>query len=89
MRFSPGIWIAQRYSFARKRFRVINVISLISLFGIILGVSTLLVVMSVLNGFQQLAWDLFVTVESPVQILPAKEKHMEVPDSLLVRLERV
>ena len=89
MRFSPGLWIAQRYSFARKRFRVINIISAISLTGIILGVSTLLIVMSVLNGFQQLAWDLFVTVESPAQVLPAKEKHMEVPDSLLARLATI
>ena len=86
MRFSPGLWIAQRYSFARKRFRVINIISTISLIGIILGVSTLLIVMSVLNGFQQLAWDLFVTVESPAQVLPAKGKLMEVPDSLLARV---
>ena len=58
MRFAPGLWIAQRYSFARKRFRVINIISAISLTGIIVGVSTLLVVMSVLNGFQQVVWDL-------------------------------
>jgi len=36
-----GIWIAQRYSFARKRFRVINIISGISLAGIVVGVSTL------------------------------------------------
>ncbi len=84
MRFSPGLWIARRFSFAQKRFRVINIISAISLAGIVLGVSTLLVVMSVLNGFQQVAWNLFVTVESPVQILPAdKGGDMEVPDSLL------
>lgn len=48
-----GIWIAGRYSFARKRFRVINIISGISLAGIVVGVSTLLVVMSVLNGFHE------------------------------------
>ncbi len=89
MRFAPGLWIAQRYSFARKRFRVINIISAISLTGIILGVSTLLVVMSVLNGFQQVAWDLFVTVESPAQVLPAKGKHMEVPDSLLLQVKAI
>ncbi|WP_287373638.1 FtsX-like permease family protein [Prosthecochloris sp.] len=86
MRFAPGLWIALRYSFARKRFRVINIISAISLTGIILGVSTLLVVMSVLNGFQQIAWDLFVTVESPAQVLPAEGTHMEVPDSLLAQI---
>jgi len=76
-----GLWIAKRYSFARKRFRVINIISAISLFGIILGVSTLLVVMSVLNGFQKLARDLFVTVDSPVQIVPVGSRSMVVSDS--------
>ncbi len=89
MHFSPGLWIAQRYSFARKRFRVINIISAISLTGIILGVSTLLVVMSVLNGFQQVAWNLFVTVESPAQVLPADGKEMEVPGSLLAEISRI
>ena len=89
MRFAPGLWIAQRYSFARKRFRVINIISAISLTGIIVGVSTLLVVMSVLNGFQQVVWDLFVTVESPAQVLPAEGKDMEVPDSLLAQISRI
>ncbi|NEX12751.1 MAG: ABC transporter permease [Prosthecochloris sp.] len=84
---APGIWIARRFSFARQRFRVINVISAISLAGIILGVSTLLIVMSVLNGFQQLAWDLFATIESPVQMLPAEGNTMSVPDSLLAELE--
>ncbi len=86
---APGLWIARRFSFARQRFRVINIISAISLAGIILGVSTLLIVMSVLNGFQQLAWDLFATIESPVQMLPAEGKTMRVPDSLLVELATI
>jgi lipoprotein-releasing system permease protein len=84
-----GLWIAERYSFARKRFRVINMISAISLAGIIVGVCTLLVVMSVLNGFQKLAWDLFVTVESPLQAVPLQGRSMDVPDSLLKAIGRV
>ncbi|WP_232319661.1 ABC transporter permease [Prosthecochloris sp. HL-130-GSB] len=85
--FTPGLWIALRFSFARKRFRIINIISAISFAGIVLGVSTLLVVMSVLNGFQQLAWDLFAAVESPVQVLPAESATMQVSDELLDGLE--
>ncbi|MGC8775439.1 MAG: ABC transporter permease [Chlorobaculum sp.] len=84
-----GIWIAGRYSFARKRFRVINIISGISLAGIVVGVSTLLVVMSVLNGFQKLARDLFVTVEGPVQIVPAQGRSLVVSDSLLAAIVRL
>ena len=84
-----GFWIAGRYSFARKRFRVINIISGISLGGIIVGVSTLLVVMSVLNGFQKLSKELFLTIESPVQLVPSGGRSIEVHDSLLRSLEKV
>ncbi|HHE31340.1 MAG TPA: ABC transporter permease [Chlorobaculum parvum] len=86
---SAGLWIASRYSFARKRFRVINIISGISLAGIVVGVSTLLIVMSVLNGFQSLARDLFVTVESPVQLVPTNGRSMVVPDSLLSAIAKI
>lgn len=89
MRINTGIWIAGRYSFARKRFRVINIISLLSLGGIILGVSTLLVVMSVLNGFQKLSRDLFTSIDSPVQLVPAKGRSLAVPDSLLHAIRRI
>jgi lipoprotein-releasing system permease protein len=82
----PGFWIAQRFSFARKRFRVINIISAISLAGIIIGVSTLLVVMSVLNGFQKLARDLFITIDSPVQLVSLDSRAIKVSDSLLQAL---
>ena len=78
-----GLWIARRFSFARKRFRVINVISAISLAGIIIGVSTLLAVMSVLNGFQKLARDLFITIDSPAQIVPVNGRTLTVSDTLL------
>ena len=84
-----GFWIASRYSFARKRFRVINIISGISLGGIIVGVSTLLVVMSVLNGFQKLSRDLFLTIESPVQLVPVQGRSIAVPDSLLHTIREV
>ena len=84
-----ALWIARRFSFARKRFRVINIISTISLAGIIVGVSTLLVVMSVLNGFQKLARDLFVTIDSPAQIVPINGRTMKVTDSLLQSLRAI
>ena len=78
-----GLWIARRFSFARKRFRVINVISAISLAGIVIGVSTLLVVMSVLNGFQKLARDIFITIDSPAQLIPLNGRTIAISDNLL------
>ena len=84
-----GLWIARRFSFAQKRFRVINVISAISLAGIVIGVSTLLVVMSVLNGFQKLARDLFITIDSPAQIVPANGRTIAVSDTLLQAIRAI
>ncbi len=84
-----ALWIARRFSFARKRFRVINIISAISMVGIVLGVSTLLVVMSVLNGFQKLARDLFITIDSPAQLLPLEGRTLKVSDNLLQSLRAI
>ena len=51
--FAPFEWmIAARYLRAKRRESFISVISLFSLIGIALGVATLIIVMSVMNGFK-------------------------------------
>ncbi len=51
--FAPFEWmIAKRYLRAKRQESFISVISLFSLIGIALGVATLIIVMSVMNGFQ-------------------------------------
>src|SRR5215470_8347924 len=51
--FAPFEWmIAARYLRAKRQESFISVISLFSLVGIALGVATLIIVMSVMNGFQ-------------------------------------
>lgn len=83
----PGLWIARRFSFARKRFRIINIISAVSLAGIFLGVTTIIVVLSVLNGFQELARDLFLQVESPVQVVSRDGGSIALDRDLLNEME--
>ncbi len=52
--FSPFEWmIALRYLRARRRTSFVSVIALFSFLGIMLGVATLIVVMSVMNGFHK------------------------------------
>ncbi len=52
--FSAFEWmVASRYLRARRREGFISVIALFSLLGIALGVATLIIVMSVMNGFRQ------------------------------------
>ena len=60
--------VGLRYTRAKRRNRFISVISLISAFGIMLGVAALIVVLSVMNGFQKELRARILGVASHVQI---------------------
>jgi len=51
--FSYELWIAYRYLRARREDGFISIVSWFSLIGISLGVATLIIVMSVMNGFRE------------------------------------
>ena len=53
MIFSYELWIAYRYFRARREDGFISIVSWFSLIGISLGVATLIIVMSVMNGFRE------------------------------------
>ena len=53
MIFSYELWIAYRYLKARRQEGFISVVSWFSLIGIAIGVATLIIVMSVMNGFRE------------------------------------
>ncbi|MEQ1774520.1 MAG: lipoprotein-releasing system transmembrane subunit LolC, partial [Burkholderiales bacterium] len=50
---SYELFIGLRYTRSRQRTRFISVISLISVIGIALGMTVLITVLSVMNGFQR------------------------------------
>lgn len=50
-RYSYALFIGLRYSFSRKRNRFTAVIALVSMLGMTLGVTSLITVLSVMNGF--------------------------------------
>ena len=53
MLYSYELWIAYRYLRARRVDGFISIVSWFSLIGIALGVATLIIVMSVMNGFRE------------------------------------
>ena len=68
-RVSPyELFIGLRYTRARQRTRFISVISIISIVGIALGMTVLITVLSVMNGFQQEIRTRILGVASHVQI---------------------
>src|SRR5471032_2679483 len=62
------LFIGLRYTRAKRRNQFISIISLISMLGIALGVAALIVVLSVMNGFQKEVRDRMLSVVSHVQI---------------------
>ncbi len=62
------LFIGLRYTRAKRRNHFISVIALISMLGIALGVSALIVVLSVMNGFQKELRGRILGVASHVQI---------------------
>ncbi len=71
--FAPFEWmIALRYLRARRRTSFVSVIALFSFLGITLGVATLIVVMSVMNGFHKELLDKIVGINGHIFLQAAE-----------------
>ena len=87
-----ALWIALRYLFARKSQNVINVISMISVTGVLVGSLALIVVLSVFNGLHGLIGSLYGSFDPDLKITPAKGKvfHLDsIPYQKLIKIEGV
>jgi lipoprotein-releasing system permease protein len=80
---------AWRYFKAKKSTNAINIISWVSVSAIILGTASLIVVLSVFNGLEQLVRSLYSSFYTDVKISPASGKFIRVPYASLVKLKQV
>ena len=64
--------VGLRYTRARRRNRFIGVNSLVSMIGIAVGVWALIVVLSVMNGFQKEARDRMLAAIPHIQLMDAR-----------------
>ena len=78
---------AWRYFKAKKSTNAINIISWVSVSAIILGTASLIVVLSVFNGLEELVRSLYSSFYTDVKISPATGKFIRVPDSSLLQLK--
>ena len=84
--FAAFEWlIAFRYLRARRKQRFIGVIALFSFLGIMLGVATLIVVMSVMNGFRKELLDKIVGINGHL-FLTASERPLTDYDEVVTKL---
>lgn len=74
--------IALRYLFAPKSHRAVNIISVISMAGVAVATMAIVVVLSVFNGFSDLAGSHLSLIDPDIKIIPAKGKVFGAADSL-------
>lgn len=81
--------IARRYLFAPKSHNAVNIISLVALCGVAVAAMAMVVVMSVFNGFTDLASGRLSALDPPLLLSPEKGKVIVRADSLAGRLEEL
>lgn len=67
-------YIAKRYLFAKKSTNAINLISAISMLGVMVGSAALIIILSVFNGFENVVLNMFNTITPQIAITPSKGK---------------
>lgn len=75
--------IARRYLASRREVSLISIITGISMTGVMLGVASLIVVLSVMNGFYDFVRDLLVSVDPHVRVVNEQGQGIANADSLL------
>ncbi|MEE9225043.1 MAG: ABC transporter permease [Bacteroidota bacterium] len=75
-------FIAKRYLLSKKKAGLITVITLISIVGVTVGVSALIVVLSVFNGFNSLVTSILVGFDPHLRIETGQDYRMEREEAL-------
>lgn len=73
------LFIAKRYLFAKKSHNVINIISAISVLGMAIGTASLIIILSIFNGFSDIVEKSMSNIEPDILIKSSKGK-VFIPD---------
>lgn len=76
-------FIAKRYILGKKSHNAINIVSLISVAGVVIGTMAFILILSVFNGFDKLVKGMYNSFYPDLKIIPAEGKVFEItPDTL-------
>ena len=78
--------VALRYLFSKKSHRAVNVISIVSLGGVAVATAAIVVVLSVFNGFSDLALSNLSSFDPDLKVVPLRGKVFEKADSLAMEV---
>ena len=79
-------YIAKRYLFSKKSTNAINVISAISVAGVVVATMALVIVLSVFNGFHDLVASFSTQFDPQLKIVPTEGKTAPADDPILTEL---
>ncbi|SDK77910.1 lipoprotein-releasing system permease protein [Catalinimonas alkaloidigena] len=80
------LFVAKRYFFSRKKKSFISIISVISMLGVAVGVTALVVALSVFNGLEDMIRRLYGTFDPEIKISAAEGKSFEIDSAMLEQL---
>lgn len=84
-----SFYIARRYLFSKKSTNVINIISGISMTGVLVATTALVVVLSVFNGFHDLVATLFTSFDPQLKVVPVMGKTAPADDPVLMAIRQL
>ena len=82
-------FVARRYLFSKKSHNIINIISAISLVGVMVCTMALIIVLSVFNGFDSLIKSMFSNFDPDIKITPAQGKVFDPQTDTLRRISQL
>lgn len=82
-------FIARRYLFSKKKTHAINVISLISVIGVAVATTALVIVLSVFNGFHDLVAGFFTNFDPQIKVVPVTGKTAPADDPILTKIRNL
>jgi lipoprotein-releasing system permease protein len=83
------LFVAKRYFFSKKSQRAINIISIISVIGVMIGTGALVVVLSVFNGFESLVVSLYNSFDPELKVTVAEGKTFPVDSSVIYQIKNI
>jgi lipoprotein-releasing system permease protein len=81
--------IAKRYLLAKKSTSAVNIITGISVIGITIGTSALILILSVFNGFESLLSGIYTSFNPDIKIVPINGKFFEIDSTQTIQLNEI
>ena len=82
-------YIARRYLFSKKSTNAINVISMVTMAGVVVATMALIIVLSVFNGFHDLVATFFTQFDPQLKVVPVEGKDAPSDDPVLTEIRQL